>query len=131
MDFFFPGSEDENPTHLEILNDLSKQWLLNEVNHRVSKEASNKFWEISNRMFHQLYLAKENQGRKIPQFPQLRTKLYENEVPDIKLSIGYECKETGEITVVEDVSSTPVSKFPPATYRKLYETAYVSVSHFY
>ena len=79
-------------------------------------------------MFHQLYLAKGDQGRKIPQFPQLRAKLYENEVPDVKLTIGYESKLTGEITIVEDVASTPVSNFPPSTYRKLYEIAYVSVS---
>ena len=44
------------------------------------------------------------------------------------MEIGYESKDDGEVTVVKDATSTPISRFPPSTYRRLYEIASVDVS---
>ena len=119
--------EDPQVDHLSMLRNLSEDWVLQEVNHRISKEASNSLWRLANDSFHQMYLAKANQGRKIPQLPHLRRKVYDDNLPPIKMAIAYQSKEDGEITVVE-VESNPVSKFPPSRYRKLYEIASVKVS---
>ena len=111
----------------EILSDLAEKWLLTEVNHRVSREASDQFWALANNMFHRLYLAKGNFGRKVPQFQTLRAKMYMNRTPPVQMEIGYQCKETGEISVVKEATSTPVARFPPCTYRRLYEIGSVDV----
>ena len=124
MNFFFSGN-----AYQEILTELAKQWLLVEINHRISKEGSNQFWRIANDTFHRLYVAKGDQGRKVPQFPRLREKMYQDDkIPPIHMEIGYQNKENGEIQVVEDARSKPVSRFPPSTYRPLYEIASVDVS---
>lgn len=99
-----------------------------ETNHRVSKQASNDFWDLANRFFHPMYVAKGDGGRKIPQISHLRDKLYDDKVPPVEMEIGYQNKENGEITVVEDIRSAPVSRFPPSTYKRLYEIASVDVS---
>ena len=112
----------------DLLADLSQKWLENEIHHKVSKEASNYFWRIANERFHELYVAKGNRSRKIPQFSHLREQLYHKKVPRVNMEIGYKAKEDGEVTVVKDATSTPVSKFPPCTYRRLYEIASVDVS---
>lgn len=118
---------EEGENYLRILSDLSEQWLITEVSHRVSKQASSMFWKLANDMFNPLYLAKGDLGRKIPQFDCLRKKLYDENTPTVHMEIAYESKETGEVTVVE-ASSTPVSRFPPSTHRRLYEIAWVEVS---
>ena len=114
--------------YLEILQNLVKDWILIEIEHRVSKKASNEFWRLSNTMFHQMYIAKGNRGRNIPQISHLREKLYKDYVPPVHMDLGYQPKYTGDVTVLNDVSSIPVSKFPPSQYRKSYEIAYVDVS---
>lgn len=58
--------------------------------------------------------------------PHLRRKLYAAELPPVHLQIAYESKEDGEITVV-DAESTPISRFPPSTHRRIYDIAYVKV----
>ena len=118
----------ENEDYRDILSDLSEEWLLTEVSHHVSKEASNSMWKIANDLFHRMYTAKANEGRKIPQFCHLRRKLYEDKVPKIKMEFAYQSKDDGSVTVVEDVSTTPLARFPPSTHRKLYEIASVDVS---
>ena len=80
-------------------------------------------------MFHPLYVSKGEGGRKIPQISQLRDKLYETKVPPVRMDIGFQDKETGDVTVVEDTRSSPVSRFPPSMYKRLYEIAYVDVSN--
>ena len=119
---------DATENYRDILADLSKLWIDNEVSHKVSKTASDLFWRISNEYFHRLYVARGNRGRKIPQFGTIRNKLYQDKVPKIKMEIGYMSKDTGEVTVVKDVSSTPVSDFPGSSHRRLYEIASVDVS---
>lgn len=127
------NSSSDNDDHIdyrEILSKLSKQWLLTEISHRVSKEGSNKMWELANKYFATVYDIKKEQGikKKIPQFQQIRNKLYDSIVPKVKMEIAYERKETGEVSIVEDVERTPVSQFPPSTHRRLYEIASVDVS---
>lgn len=123
--FFFLDTD-----YRDILTDLAKQWILVEVDHRVSKEATNIFWRIANSMFHRMYMAKGNRGRKIPQFEQLRNKLNQTNTPTVHLDLGYQSKEDGEITVVQGATSNPVSQFPPCTYKRLYEIASVDVRIF-
>ena len=115
----------------DILRDLSKQWLLIEINHRVSKEATNDFWSVANKMFHAMYVAKGDFGRKVPQFPVLRERLYDNNTPRVHMDIAYQSKEDDGITVVRDVTSAPSSRFPPSTHRKLFEIASVDVRIFF
>ena len=102
---------------------------MTEVNHRVSKEASNKFFELGLKWFSKLEETKRNQGIRKPtaQFAHLRKKMYSKHVPPIKLDITYQHIESGEITHLEGLSATPTSKFPPSQYKKLLEVAYVEV----
>ena len=111
-----------------ILNELSEAWVMIEINHRVSKEASNSFWSIANQMFHNLYLAKGEGGRKVPQFQHIRNNLYLNKGVKVKMEIGFKAKEDGEITVVKDVHTIPVKRYPRSSYTRLYEIASVDVS---
>ena len=122
------GEGDDPNNHLNLLDRLSKAWVHQEIHHRVSKEGSNALWKLSNDMFHEMYVAKGDQGRKIPQMPHLRRKTYKTLLPPIKLKFGYQCKEDGVITVVDDVEQAPVSRFPPSTHRRLFEIAYVEVT---
>lgn len=125
-------SEDETvfQDYREILLKVSKDWILTEINHKLSKESANELWRIANQYFAQMYKLKEEQGitKNIPTFNHLRKKLYENNTPKVKMEIAYECKETGDITIMEDLEKTPVSRFPPNTHRRLYEIASVDVS---
>ena len=99
-----------------------------EIHHRVSKQASNDLWALANTMFHPMYVAKGEGGRKIPQISHLREKLYQSKVPPVRMHIGYKNKDTGEVTVAEDVRSSPDARFHPSTYKRLYEIAFVDVS---
>ena len=62
---------------------------------------------------------------------QLRNEIHDEETPPVKMEIGYQCKESGEIQVVKDVESAPVSRFPASTHRRVYEIAYVNVSDYF
>ena len=123
---------DENPdftTYKKILQDLAEDWILVEIDHHVSKSATDAFWKVATAKFKQLFEAREarNMKRKIPQFPYLRQTLYDKKVPRISMEIAYQNKETEEITVIEDVEKAPVSKYPPDKFVKLYEKATVKV----
>ena len=131
LDSDVAASEVEENGYIPIFTELSKQWLLTEVSHRVSKEASNEFWRLSNNLFHQMYEAKAGRGRKIPQYCQVRRKMYKDLVPKVKMEIAYQDKETGEFTIVEDVNTTPVGRFPANTHRRIYEIASVDVSNIF
>lgn len=110
----------------EILQRLLEQWVDVESHHKISKVASNELWRIADKFFHQLYLAKGNRGKRVPQLAHLRRKLNADKLPPVHLKIAYQSKESGEVTVV-DSESTPISRFPPSTYRRLYEIAFVKV----
>lgn len=121
---------EQAPDYEDVLSDMSKKWLATESNHRVSKEASNAFWRIATEYFEKLYDAKRDERitKKTPQFSSIRKKLYIENLPKIKMQLAYQHKTTEELTIVEDVESTPVSRFPPSQYRRLYEIASVDVS---
>ena len=128
------GEEEEeenanNKSFKTLHDELAKSWLLTEINHHVSKSASNSFWNVADQFFHKLYKAKEGEGitKKVPQFTQSRNKLNANNVPEIKMQVAYKHKETGEISLVESVDSTPTSQYPPNVYTKIYEVASVEV----
>ena len=127
-----PEDNGTNQDYCAILNSLCHDWVLCEISHRVSKTASNKLWDIANKYFFELYSVKTNQGisKKIPKMQQLRNKAYQQFVPPVKMDIGYQCKDTGEIKVVKDVETTPVSKYPPSTHRRIFEIAYVEVRNY-
>ena len=127
-------------TDMEIENDtfesfksvhenLVKDWISVEIDHHVSKAASNAFWIVADKFFHRLYEAKKREGitRKIPQFVQERNKLYDNKVPDISMKVAYKHNVTGEISMVEATDSIPTSQHPPNLYTKIYEVASVEV----
>ena len=113
-----------------IYSRLTKDWMLLEVKHRVSKTGSNEFWSLASKSFPKLIEAKEIEGTtgKIPQFRTIREQLHKENVPSIMLEVGYEVKATGDVLIMSDLDSIPVKKFPPSKYKKLYETAKVSVS---
>ena len=125
--------DDNYRDYKDVLKELSEKWIMAEIDHDVSKEATNTFWQIANKYFHSLYSLKSQQGvtRKIPQFPHLRKTLVHDNVPPVKMEIGYESKDTGDIVVVENVETTPTSRFPASTHRRLFEIASVDVSIIY
>ena len=100
------------------------------MDHRVSKTASEQFWALATNLLPEVLEAKQvNQvHKKIPQFRSLRAKMYEEDVPPINLEVAYECKETGDVIIMQGLSKTPVKRFPPSQFIKLYESAKVSVS---
>ena len=118
----------ENLSYQEIYSKLTEQWLSAELDHRVSKSASNCFWKLSNTYFPALYEAKKREGRKrkVVQFKQIRKTLYDTRVPKVSLQIIYKHNQSGEI-FVENGVSTPASRYPPNVYRKIYEVASVEV----
>lgn len=95
----------------------------------MSKTASNQYFELGKKYFSKLFKAKNDEGitRRTPKFVHLRRQLEKTKVPKISMEIKYRNKETGEVTTLEDVESTPTSGFPPDKYEKLYEKASVEV----
>ena len=102
--------------------------MLLEVDHHTSKTASDKFWDLAKKAFPELYRAKINEmvTKPIPQFTTQRKKLKKKHVPNINLEIGYVNKDTNETVVVKG-DKTPVSKFNPQKFIKIYEVAKVEV----
>ena len=127
---FDVGGGDGRPSYRDMLDKLSEDWLTAEIDHRMSKKGSEILWKLANEHFYEIYRVKKEQGikRKIPQFQQIRRQLTKKNTPKVKLEIAYKCKDTGEITIMENLESTPVSRFPPSTHERLYEIASVDVS---
>ena len=114
--------------YADMLEDLSKSWLLIELQHNVSSAASDAFWKLAMNSFSHLMTTKEacKVTRKTPQFTHLRRKLRDMYVPPIQLEIGYKNKETEEeIHITTD--KIPISKFPKSKFQPLYEIATVQV----
>lgn len=128
--------EDEDDSEIEefveaedyesMLSKLSKDWLEIELSHNVSKVAANAFWNLSRNSFHQMFRVKELQNvtRKTPSFEHIRRKLHGNIVPPIHMEFGFQNKQTGELTVVED---TKTPRFNPHEFVKLWEVSTVKV----
>lgn len=117
--------------HSTLYSQLSKDWLQMELKHRISKQASNELWSLATSALPKLHDARKNQHvkKKIPQFRSIRDSLYKNNVPEIKLQIAYRVKETGDIIILKDLKKTPISRFPPSKFIKLYESASVQVRY--
>ena len=60
----------------------------------------------------------EENPPKIPQFQQLRKKIYKEFIPNIELQFGYMDKENGQLQFVT-AKATPVGRFPPKKYKKV------------
>ena len=112
-----------------LFTQFTKDWMLLEVNHRVSNRASNEFWSLAVKSFPRLLEAKQLEGRtrKIPGFRSIRKHLHKNHIPEILMDVCYEVKATGDMIILNNLESIPVKKFPPSKYKKLYETAKVKV----
>lgn len=121
-------NNEQELSYKELLHEISKQWLLLELKHRTSKAASDDFWALAKTLFPKVYRAKieEMVHKSIPSFTFQRLKLYKSTLPKIDMEIGYENRETNEVTVVE-AERTPVSRFNPRQYKKIYEAASVKV----
>ena len=111
-----------------ILEEYKSQWMMTELDHTVSKVATNCFWKLALKFMPKLLRAKEIQKikRKIPKFKQIRENMYEKKTPKVDMEIGYRNRETDELTVVKD-TVTPKSRFPPHQFEKCYEIATVKV----
>lgn len=95
----------------------------------MSKAASNELWSLANQWLPKIIGLRTASGitKKIPQFPSLRNKLYDKLAPDIFLEIAYQNKESGDVIILKDLKSTPVRRFLPNEYIKLYEIATIPV----
>ena len=107
---------------------MTEKWLTAELDHTVSKVASDCFWKIAQSFIPKIVEAKrvQNITKKVPQFTHIRRKMYKEEVPEVNLEIGYRHKETSEISIVKD-TVTPKSRYPPNEYENFFEIASVKV----
>ena len=111
-----------------MLRSLTEKWLVLESKHRTSKSASEDFWQLSKHFFPLLARARIDQMvyKPIPKLRSQRKKIKKENVPKITLKIGYVDKETDEIFIVKD-EKTPIKRFGPGQYKKLFEVATVQV----
>ena len=118
---------DPDQTYADLLDDLARKWVNLEIDHHVSKKASDAFWSLAKRAFPKLHQARIDQMvyKDIPDFPYQREKLYNEHVPTVSLETGFLKKETDEVIVVE--SEKAPSKYTSPQYTKLYEVATVKV----
>ena len=79
--------QEENNTYEAKLAKLSELWIQLEITHRVSQTASDAFWKLGLKCFPDLLNAKKVQDvkRKVPQFQQQRIKLYDGNVPKVRM----------------------------------------------
>ena len=130
--------EDDHPSehefqevddYLTLFNYLSKEWLKVEVNHHVSKVASEAFWNLGKKWFHHLFRTKEIQGvlRKTPTFVHIRRQFYKKYVPPVQMDVAYQNKENGELTILEGTEVIPRNRFPASQFHKLWEIGHVEV----
>ena len=116
---------DEFEDYETVLSELKSKWLLAEIDHSVSKCASEAFWKIGLQFFHRLHLASGR--KKTCLFNSIRRQMYKDKVPDINIEIGYKDKTSGEVVVVNE-TVTPIKRFPQSKYEKLYEIGTIQVS---
>ena len=75
----------------EILDKFSQRWMRVDLQHAVSKAASDSYWRVALSYFHSLLEAKKGQKVKknVPQFTHIRRKLVQQHVPPICMELGY------------------------------------------
>ena len=125
---FLPNwsNDDEDDEYEKILDEFRKKWMVAEITHKVSKSASNSFWELAMHFF-PLLLAFDN-NKKMVKFPQQRKILHESYVPRILMNIAYQEKKTEKYHTLNNVTVIPISQFPPSKFTKIYEIATVQVT---
>ena len=121
------SSDREYVDYTDLKNKLIEDWLVVEIDHRVSKAASNAFWSLADSTFHKLYALKEQQNikRNVPQFEHLRKILYKNNTPTIYMEVAYKNNETGEIITLQNIEKIPAKQYTKDKFTKLYEQASV------
>ena len=110
-----------------IFEDLKSKWLLTEINHSVSKCASESFWKIAVHYFPKLSSAIGR--KKTTQFKTIRRQLHNDLLPNIDLEIVYKNKVSGQLHTVRN-SVTPVKNYPSDKFEKLYEIGTIKVCYF-
>ena len=112
-----------------VLFAFGGEWELIEINHKVSKFGTNAFWDCALKHMNILVKAMEdnNVKKKVPKFSHFRRVLYKKHVPKINMKFGYVDKATGELEEACG-TETPIGKYPPGKYRKVYEIASVDTS---
>lgn len=133
FELLWSNSEDENQEEDKesfkyVLRKFSEDWIVTEVDHKVSKIGTSEFWNTARKWMFALTSAfiKEKKT-KFPKFEHIRRKLVKTNVPRISMDTGYVDKNTNELIVAADTEKNPVSEFPPDKYRKVYEIASVKV----
>ena len=118
-------SEDAEDEHYDsIFEKLKSDWMLIEIDHKVSKTATDLFWDAALKYFPKLKSAPGN--KRTQKFKSIRRKTREETIPTITFQFGYENRETGEIEVVNQ-DTTPIKQFPPSMYEKKYEIGTIKV----
>ena len=117
------NGEEEEENYNDIFQKLKSEWLFTEVHHCVSKTASEAFWKVAAEFFPKL---SDPTQKKKPMFKTIRKKMYLDLLPKIDMQIGYKNKATGEVVIVKD-TVTPVKRFSPSQYEKIFEIASVEV----
>ena len=120
--------QDEIHFH-DFYEEVCKDWLDTEVDHNVSKTATNIFWRLACTKIVKLFELKRRQNitRKVPQFQQVRKSNLKH-IPPIEMEIGYMDKTTGDVIIESQLKKTPVKMYPPSQFQKVYEIASVKVS---
>ena len=126
-DFSSVDVQDEDD-YDDLLESLCKEWLLIEIKHKVSKIASNEFWNLAIQKLHRI---QQLSDKRIAQFQQQRRKLFASFVPQINLDVSYANNDTDEIFDITNTESILISKYPRDAYTKLFESASVKVSFHY
>ena len=132
-DFLRIMDDDERSEDLEqhldydtVFEKLKSEWLMTEITHHVSKTATDAFWSVGLKYFSMLSAAR-GRRKKTPQFKSIRRKIYLNSVPPVNLEIGYKDRTTNEIHIVND-TCTPLKRFSPTKFDKIFEIASIKVS---
>ena len=119
--------QQEQNAYFKLLQGIAEKWILVEMNHTVSKAASNEFWKIATSLIPHLFTTKSQLKitRKTPQFIHLRRKLYKQFLPKIHRTTAYQ--EDGSDDIVEVPEDRQADFILTDSHHKIYETASVKV----
>ena len=124
----YSNHSNESSNYHDLLDEISKKWLIVELDHCVSKAASDAYWKLALKHFHGLLEAKKEEKitRKTPQFTHVRRTLRKKFVPPITMELGYRNTNTNEESHIVS-TNIPRNQFPKPDYTQLYEIASVKV----
>ena len=123
-------SEDDSDNYFEILESITKKWLLIQLTHNVSAAATNSFWQASFDSIPILCAVKErcNIDVNVPGFIHIRRKLYSNICPTVHMKYVFLERSTNSIEVVH-CTKDPGKRYLKSRYTKLYEEAHIKVNY--